>query len=145
MMRLATVRIATTMLGIGFALALAVQSQETFKARLSPVAADARTRRAVTGIGSVTGVLNGSKLRLTGSFEGMHSPATIAQLREGVTRGARGPVIMDLMVTKAADGSISGSFDLTPQQVEVLKQGRLYVQIDSESEKDGNLWGWLLP
>lgn len=133
------------MLGIGLALALAAQSQETYKARLSPVAADARTRRQITGSGSVTGVLNGSKLSLTGSFEGMHSPATVAQLREGVIRGARGPVIMDLMVTKAADGSISGSFDLTPQQVESLKQGRLYVQVDSENEKDGNLWGWLLP
>jgi len=132
-------------MGIGFALALTAQSQETFKARLSPVAADARTRRDITGIGSATGVLNGSKLTVTGAFEGLHSPATIAQLRQGVVRGARGPVILDLTVTNSASGSISGSFDLTPQQVESLKEGRLYVQIDSEGEKDGNLWGWLLP
>jgi hypothetical protein len=144
-MRKATVRIVTTIIGIGFAFALAAQSQETFKTRLSPVAADARTRREITGIGSATGVLTGSKLTITGSFEGLHSAATIAQLRQGVVRGARGPVILDLTVTQAASGSISGSFDLTPQQVESLKEGRLYVQIDSENEKDGNLWGWLLP
>ncbi|HTR38328.1 MAG TPA: CHRD domain-containing protein [Bryobacteraceae bacterium] len=144
-MRKATIRIVTIFIGVGFALALGAQGQETFKARLSPVAADARTRKEITGIGSVTGMLTGSKLTITGSFEGLHSPATIAQLRQGVVRGARGPVILDLMVAKGANGSISGSFDLTPQQVESLKEGRLYVQIDSEGEKDGNLWGWLLP
>ena len=144
-MRKATIRIVTTIIGIGLALAVGAQGQETFKARLSPVAADARTRKEITGLGSVTGMLTGSKLTINGSFEGLHSPATIAQLRQGVVRGARGPVVLDLMVTKSANGSISGSFDLTPQQLESLKEGRLYVQVDSEGEKGGNLWGWLLP
>ena len=41
-------------------------------------------------------------------------------------------------------GTISGSFDLTPEQVQYLKQGKLYIQINSEKAPDGTLWGWLL-
>jgi hypothetical protein len=26
-----------------------------------------------------------------------------------------------------------------------LRQGRMYLQLHSESAPDGNLWGWLLP
>lgn len=128
-----------------FAFSLVAQNPEAFQTRLSPVASDARTRKDLAGIGTVTGSLAGSKLTIMGSFEGLRSSATVAQVRQGVASGARGPAILDLMVTKAASGSISGSFDLTPPQVEALKKGRLYVQINSENAKEGNLWGWLLP
>ena len=62
--------------------------------------------------------------------------------------GVRGPAILDLTVAHAASGANSGavnaSLDLTPQQIESLRKGRLYIQIDSEKAPDGNLWGWLL-
>jgi hypothetical protein len=57
----------------------------------------------------------------------------------------RGPKVLDLTVTKAMSGSLSGTFDLSPEQVDALKKGKLYVQIHSEKAPDGNLWGWLLP
>jgi hypothetical protein len=41
-------------------------------------------------------------------------------------------------------GTISGTFDLTPDQVDALKKGRLYVQIQSEGAPNGHLLGWLL-
>ena len=41
-------------------------------------------------------------------------------------------------------GSFFGSFDLSADQVESLRQGKFYVQIDSEKAPEGNLWGWLL-
>ena len=34
--------------------------------------------------------------------------------------------------------------NLTAEQVESLRKGKLYIQIDSEKASDGNLWGWLL-
>ncbi|HTW64606.1 MAG TPA: CHRD domain-containing protein [Bryobacteraceae bacterium] len=132
-------------IGLGLALALLAESSAIYKARLSPLPADARTRSVVTGIGSVTGTLSGTKLTITGSFEGLRSPATMAQVREGSVTGVRGTEIFTLMVTNAMSGSVSGSFDLTPQQVESFRKGRMYVQIDSEKVPDGNLWGWLLP
>jgi hypothetical protein len=120
------------------------QGQETFKARLSPVAMDATMKANVAGSGSVSAVLSGTKLTITGSFDGMRSPATVAQLHQGIATGVRGPAILDLTVAKATSGNVSGSFDLTPEQVENLKKGKLYVQIHSEKAPDGNLWGWLL-
>jgi hypothetical protein len=92
----------------------------------------------------MTGVLAGTKLTITGTFEGLHSPAIDAKVRQGRVTGVRGAPILDLTVTKATSGTIEGTFDLTPQQMESLRKGRLYVQIDSEKVQDGNLWGWLL-
>jgi len=119
------------------------QSGETFKARLSTVPRDATMMAAVAGSGSLTAVLAGTKLTVNGTFEGLRSPATVAHIHRG-PRGIRGPAIFDLTVSKATSGSISGSLDLMPAQVEDLRNGRLYVQIHSEGAPDGNLWGWLL-
>jgi hypothetical protein len=120
------------------------QGPETFKGRLSPVAMDATMKANVAGSGSISAVLAGTKLTITGTFDGLRSPATVAQLHQSVATGVRGPAILDLTVGKATSGNVSGSFDLTPEQIESLKKGKLYVQIHSEKAPDGNLWGWLL-
>ena len=41
-------------------------------------------------------------------------------------------------------GTIAGTLDLTPQQVDALKKGKLYVQVQSEGAPNGHLLGWLL-
>ena len=132
----------------GIALPLTAQSGEKFTARLAWVpTAGAADRVNVTGKGSGTGTLTGRKLAITGSFEGLAAPATIARLHQGVAKGARGAAIMDLTVSKAASGMLSGSVDLTTAQVDALRQGKLYVQLHSEKgvAPDGsNLWGWFL-
>ncbi|MGD1095406.1 MAG: CHRD domain-containing protein [Bryobacteraceae bacterium] len=126
------------------ALSLFAQTQEKYKTRLSPVSMDASMRANIAGLGAASAVLTGAKLTVTGSFEGLRSPATIAQLHEGRGTGVRGPVAFDLTVTKATSGTIEGSFDLSPEQLEDLKKNRFYVQIHSEKAPDGNLWGWLM-
>lgn len=125
-------------------LSLAAQSSQTFKTRLSALPADARTRAALAGSGSASAVLTGSKLEVTGSFEGLLAPATAADLHSGVAAGVRGPAIGDLTISKSTSGTISGSFELTHQQLTSLHKGGLYVQIYSEKVPDGVLWGWLL-
>ena len=137
--------IQAALIGAGLVcLTVAAQSPETFKGRLAPVPIDAQTRANIAGVGSVSAVLAGARLTVTGSFEGLRSPATAAQIHQGTATGVHGPAVFDLTVTKAAGGTISGSVELTPQQIESLKKGRLYVQIASEKAPDGNLWGWLL-
>ena len=123
---------------------LAAHGQETFKTRLSPVPIDAKLAPVVTGHGSVSASFAGTKLSVTGSFEGMHTPATAAHLHLSKVTGVGGGVIHDLTVTKAMSGSISGSVDLTPAEAEALRKGMIYVQIHSEGAPDGNLRGWLL-
>jgi hypothetical protein len=127
------------------ALTLAAETKENFKARLSATPADARTRAALAGTGNVSASLQGTKLNVTGNFEGLVSPATTATLQAGVAAGVRGPAIADFTISKATSGTISGSVDLTPQQMTNLHKGGLYVLIHSEKTPDGVLWGWLLP
>jgi hypothetical protein len=126
------------------------QGVTVVEARLSPVAMDATMRATVAGSGTVSARLTGSRLVVNGSFEGLLSPATIAQVRQSKITGVRGPAVFDLAVTKAGipttnSGTIGGAFDLTAEQAESLRKGRFYVQINSEKAPDGNLWGWLLP
>jgi hypothetical protein len=121
------------------------QSVLRLKARLSPVAMDATMRTTIAGSGSVSAELTGSRLTITGSFEGLRSAATVAQVRRSPVTGVRGPAVFDLTLTKAVTGAIEGSFDLTPDQIESLRKGRLYIQLHSEKAPDGNVWGWLLP
>jgi hypothetical protein len=142
------VTMATTAALVGSALPLAAQGGEKYTARLGWVpTAGAADRANVTGKGSATGTLSGRKLTIAGSFEGLAAPATIARLHQGVAKGARGAAITDLTVSKAASGMLSGAVDLTPAQVDALRQGKLYIQLHSEkgSAPDGsNLWGWFL-
>ena len=127
---------------------VAAQSPKTYKARLSPVPIDVAMQATVAGTGSISAVLTGTKLAITGTFEGLRSPATIAQVHKGPVKGARGPVAFELTVSKAADGTsgtLAGTVELTAIQLADLEKGRLYVQVHSEKAPEGNLWGWLLP
>lgn len=117
---------------------------QTFVARLTPVPIDAAMRATVNGMGTASATLNDRTLTVNGAFDGLRSPATIAQIHQGPAMGVRGAAIFDLTVSKATEGSISGTLKLTSGQVENLLKGRLYIQIHSEKAPDGNLWGWLL-
>ena len=123
---------------------MAAQAGKTYRARLSVVPLDQAMMNTVAGMGSATAVLNGTKLTVTGTFDGLKSPATIVQIHRG-QRGVRGPAILDLQATKSTSGTISGTVDLNQQQLQDLQNNRLYIQLHSEKAPDGNLWGWLMP
>ena len=119
------------------------RNPETFKARLSPVPISISMMSTIAGNGSLTATLQGKQLTIQGTFEGLRSPATTVQIHRG-PKGIPGPAILDLTVAKAEKGTVSGTLQLTPDQIADLRNGRLYVQIQSERAPDGNLWGWLL-
>ena len=129
-----------------FSIVLAAQAQteEKFKIRITPVPLDGAMRNTVAGAGTGTATLVGSKLSINASFDGMPSAATTARIHKGVATGVRGSAILDLTVTKAAKGNVTGSFDLTPDQAASLKKGQLYLWISSEKAPEGTLWGWIL-
>ena len=128
-----------------YGLTAAAQTEERYKVRLSTVPMDGGMRSTVAGNGSATGVLKGSTLTISGSFDGLLSPATTARLHRGPAMGVRGPSIGELTLpAKAAKGTISGSVTLSPEHVRALKAGQLYVQIASEKAPEGNLWGWFV-
>ena len=141
-------RAAAVVLALGWVLsgqAGTAQSGDKYNARLFWVPTAGAER--VSGKGTASATLSGRSLTITGSFEGLGGPATVARLHEGIARGARGKALTDLTISKAASGTISGAATLTPEQVEALRQGKLYIQIHSDKglAPDGaNLWGWLL-
>ena len=124
--------------------ALSTAAQDSYKARLSALPADAKTRPDLAGSGTVTATLAGAKVTLNGTFDGLKTNATMAELRDGGMAGVRGPALGTLTITKAMKGTITGPMDLNPTQVAHLKKGGLYVQIYTEKPADGTLWGWLI-
>ncbi len=141
-MRLIAALILGAALGY-FGLPGIAQNGETYKTRLSALPADAKTRPDLAGVGSVTATLSGTKLTVNGTFEGLKTNAVAAKLQNGIVAGVRGPAFADLTITKSTSGTISGSADLDPQQLQNLKKGGIYVQIYTEKPTDGTLWGWL--
>jgi len=139
--RAATAAVLLWTLGPGPASA---QPSRTFKARLAPVPIDLTMAPTVAGVGTASAVLAGRTLTITGTFDGLKSAATIAQLHKSPVAGVRGPVLFDLKVTAGTSGTLSGSIELTPAQIEDLEKRRLYIQLHSEKAPDGNLWGWLM-
>jgi len=139
---------AAVMLALGWLVSAqtgTAQTGDKYTARLFWVPTAGAER--VTGKGSASATLAGRALTITGSFEGLGGPATVARLHEGIAKGARGRPVTDLTISKATSGTLSGSATLTPEQVESLRQGKLYIQIHGEKglAPDGaNLWGWLL-
>ena len=141
--RVAAVLGLTTSLLV-LALPVAAQNEARYKVRLAPVPMDIAMRSTVAGRGSATAVLKGMMLTVTGTFDGLRSPATTARLYQGPAMGIRGAAFGDLTVSKAANGMISGSITLTPDQARAIERGRVYLQISSERAPDGNLWGWFV-
>ncbi|MGA3226942.1 MAG: CHRD domain-containing protein [Acidobacteriaceae bacterium] len=117
---------------------------DTYHFRLSPGPRLVGTRADTSGSGSVTATLEGSKLSLKGSFGGLLGVPTSAHLLMGSLPGVRGPVIADLTVSPATSGTLSGTVQLTPEQIAALRKGGLYVEIDSEKAPEGDLWGWIM-
>ena len=132
-----------------FFVALALLLQTTaapatsFRARLSPVPVESSNASRITGSGSVMATLAGAQLTISGTFQGMKSPATLAQVHMG-QRGVRGPVEFDLQIDKSPNGTISGTIALTKVQIDTLRRSWYYIQIHAQDAPEGNLWGWLL-
>ena len=115
-----------------------------YRARLAPVPLDIAMQSTIAGGGSATATLQGSTLTITATFSGLKTPATVARLHRSPKTAMRGPAIGDLAVTAGTSGTISGTIELTKDQVDDLAAGRIYMQVHSQKAPDGNLWGWLL-
>ena len=114
----------------------------SFRARLSPLPVSGRTVRTITGLGQVRATLDGNRLTVTGTYRGMSSSATAAHLHFG-SPGRPGPLAQPLEVTTSPEGEVTGTAELTDQQVDALQTQSLYVQIHSEDNPAGELRGWI--
>jgi hypothetical protein len=130
---------------IAFAATLSPSLAQDYASRLTAVAYDGAMRANVQGDGHVSARLDGNRLTVTGDFVGLPSDAISVKLYTGPGIGVPGPSIYDLALDGTRAGRISGSVTLNEKALVALKQGHLYLQLNSQRAPDGNLWGWLLP
>ncbi len=123
-----------------------------YQTNLGPMPLDDETKQVIQGRGDATATSDGKSLMVKGSFHGLPSNATDAHIFLSPIAGVPGKSILDLDVTKASSGTLSGNFTLTAAQAAALRTGKLYIQINSEKAPDnvpwgakGTLWGWLFP
>jgi hypothetical protein len=123
-----------------------------YQTGLGPMPLDDETKQVIAGRGAATATSDGKTLSVKGDFHGLPSNATEAHVFLSPAMGVPGKKVLDLDVTKATSGTISGEFKLTGAQATALRTGRLYIQIDSEKAPEdaawgpkGTLWGWLFP
>ena len=118
-------------------LLITAQTEEKFRIRMTPVPLDGAMSSTVAGSGSGAATLSGNKLTINATFDGMPSAATAARLHKGITTGVRGSAFQDLTVSKAAKGAVSGAVELTPDQLDSLKKGKLCPQFVAVGEQIG--------
>ena len=141
--------VAPALVLLAAAVIFPAHAQDSFTAPLEWVPIGGAERNDVAGGGAATAKLSGTRLSISGSFEGLPAKATSARLYEGIAKGARGrdpAVVADLIVSGDTTGTVSGDLRLTSEQVDALKAGRLFVQIYSEKgvlPDHATLWGWL--
>jgi hypothetical protein len=123
-----------------------------YQANLGPMPLDDESRAVIAGRGEVTATSDGKTLAVRGVFHDLPSNATAAHIFVGPVAGVPGKQLLELEITKASSGAISGNFKLTVVQATALRTGKLYIQINSEKAPDsypwgpkGTLWGWLFP
>ena len=134
--------VVASILTVGYVIGGA-QAGEKFRARLSIAPVDTLTARTTSGSGSVDAVLVDDTLFITGTFDGMNSPAAAAHLHLA-PKGIRGPAVFELSIAKSATGVLGGRVELTEAQLHELRDGRYYVQVHTETNPDGEIRGWLL-
>lgn len=118
---------------------------DIYQANLGPMPLDQANNKNMLGRGEAAATLDGKTLTVSGSFGGLPSPATRAHLIVGLAIGVPGTENLDLTVSQADSGTVSGALALSAKQAAAFRTGKLYVQIDSQKAPTGNLWGWLLP
>lgn len=129
-----------------------VAAAADYRADLGPMPLDDETKAFIAGRGEATATVEGDRLTIEGSFRDLPSNATAAHIILSPTIGVPGKKVLSLRLTGTVDGGVTGTYRLSKPQMQALKAGRLYVQIDSEKAPPGyswgpkgTLWGWLLP
>lgn len=127
---------------------------EDYQTNLGPMPLDDETKEFIAGRGDVKASFQGDTLMVQGNFQGLPSNATEAYVWQSAHTGVPGKQIasLKLTVTQSTSGTVSGSLKLTRAQAQALREGNLYIQLNSEKAPPGymwgprgTLWGWLLP
>lgn len=119
---------------------------DRFRTRLL-TAAFQSPANAHDGDGNVVASVADGEVLISGQFEGLAAPVIGIRLLSGVAVGVPGNAEIARVPFKpgAHAGQIDTRFRLNSDQLELLRAGRIYLQVETEDAPDGALWGWFLP
>ncbi|WP_224243583.1 CHRD domain-containing protein [Hyalangium gracile] len=108
-----------------------------------------RPRPPSEGWGSALLKLDGKRLDIFGSFEGLESNAVSAQIRGPADESSTGPVFCSLQVPTSRSGAFElgqgtdscGDRALSTSEVEQFKSGGMYILLNTETRPNGELRG----
>jgi hypothetical protein len=108
---------------------------------------------STNGTGTATVTVDGKRLEVKGSFQGLSSNATGAHIHGPADQNSTADVICTLTIPAATSGNITagegagscGAIELTDAQVQAFKDGRTYINIHTASNAAGEIRGQLLP
>ena len=124
------------------ALALAGCGDENdFDADLDGASERPEVETAATG--EVEATLADLTLNVAGSFQGLSGPAVAAHVHGPANRDQTADIVCPLTVTADVSGTVSGSCNLTEDQVNDLRDGRMYVNIHTAQHPQGEIRGQL--
>lgn len=123
--------------------ALAQEAATVYGDKLGVMPRSNTNQPMIDGTGTVEAKLEGSSLKVTGSFEGMKGDATTLTLHQA-RPGMAGPEIASTDLAGGKSGTIDASFELSPDQVKLLQENHLYVVVSSSRSKTGELRAWLM-
>jgi len=98
---------------------------------------------STVGSGQVTAILFGNVLSVVGDYQDLSSP--IDRLVSGgvhihqAASGENGKIAFSLNSDGGTQGSFTGIFTLTDEQIQALEQGQYYVQLHTEGNQPGEL------
>ena len=103
--------------------------------------------KTTNGLGTGTVILSADETtaKVSLSFSGLGTPANAAHIHGPAVPGVNAPVLFPLTVPAATSGSVNDvTISLTPQQVQFLKDGLLYFNVQTTTNPGGEIRGQIL-
>ena len=102
---------------------------------------------ASSGSAAISSTLDGNKLTVSGTFKNLSGAATLAHIHGPGDAKTAAPVLFALTFTNDAtggSGTLSGSVDLSADQLTQLKAGLLYFNVHTAANKSGEIRGQIV-
>jgi hypothetical protein len=115
---------------------------ETFQAQMTG-AAERPTPVTTAGTGNATVTVNGTSLSVTGNFQGLTGPASAAHIHGPADKETAASVLCPLSASAAASGTVTGTCTFSAEQLQQLRDGRMYVNVHTSQFPQGEIRGQL--
>ena len=132
------------MIGVIFSTTAISQAQQVFVANLS--GAQEVPSVTTSGKGVCQVVLNAAQTQITVNcrYSGLSSAANAAHIHGSAAVGATAPVLFNFGAVSGVSGTISPApINVTPQQVADLRANRMYVNVHTANNANGEIRGQL--